>query len=141
MVKNEINRNKIRRKGLHGIGIAGVRAISRDHFENIYIAGFFAANILIDNVVFNSTTVSNSDIYIAKFSSTKTLICSKQFGRTGNDYARGIDVDASDNIYFPVVLSNSIDFDGLILIADDLSDFFLKKLIMSEISFGEKNRK
>ena len=74
VVKYDANGNKIWSKGLPGMGIAGGRAITSDDFENIYIAGSFEENIIIDNVVFNSTTAPYNDIFISKFSPSGTLI-------------------------------------------------------------------
>lgn len=139
VVKYDANGNKIWSKGLPGMGIAGGRAISSDGFENTYIAGSFEENIIIDNVVFNSTTAPYNDIFISKFSPSGTLIWAKQFGGTGDDYARGIDVDASGNIYVSGVFSNSINFDGLILTAAGSSDIFLIKMDSNgNIIWGKK---
>jgi len=67
------------------------------------------------------------------------LIWAKQFGGTGDDYARGIDIDASGNIYVSGVFSNSIDFDGLILTAAGSSDIFLIKMDSNgNIIWGKK---
>jgi hypothetical protein len=121
------------------MGNAGGRAITSDDFENTYIAGSFAGNILIDTVVFNSTTSPNNDIFISKFAPSGDLIWAKQFGGTGDDYARGIDTDASGNIYVSGVFSNSIDFDGLILTAAGSSDIFLIKMDSNgNIIWGKK---
>ncbi|MBX3043790.1 MAG: SBBP repeat-containing protein [Ignavibacteriae bacterium] len=128
LVKYDSNGNEIWCKGLPGLGNAGGRAISTDDFENTIIAGSFAGNIYIDTVIFNSTTVPNNDIYISKFSPTGTLIWAKQFGGTGDDYARGIDADANGNIYVSGVFSNSVNFDGITLAANGSSDIFLMKL-------------
>jgi len=128
VVKYDANGNKIWSKGLPGMGNAGGRAISSDDFENTYIAGSFEGNIYIDTIVFNSTTAPNNDIFISKFSPSGALIWAKQFGGTGDDYARGIDIDASGNIYLSGVFSNSIDFDGLLLTAAGSSDIFLIKM-------------
>ena len=139
VVKYDANGNKIWSKGLPGMGNAGGRAISSDDFENTYIAGSFEGNILIDTVVFNSTTAPNNDIFISKFSPSGALIWAKQFGGIGDDYARGIDIDASGNIYVSGVFSNSIDFDGLILTAAGSSDIFLIKMNSNgNIIWGKK---
>jgi hypothetical protein len=139
VVKYDANGNKIWSKGLPGMGNAGGRAITSDDFENTYIAGSFAGNILIDTVVFNSTTSPNNDIFISKFAPSGDLIWAKQFGGTGDDYARGIDTDASGNIYVSGVFSNSIDFDGLILTAAGSSDIFLIKMDSNgNIIWGKK---
>ena len=139
VVKYDANGNKIWSKGLPGMGNAGGRAISSDDFENTYIAGSFEGNILIDTVVFNSTTAPNNDVFISKFSPSGALIWAKQFGGIGDDYARGIDIDASGNIYVSGVFSNSIDFDGLILTAAGSSDIFLIKMDSNgNIIWGKK---
>ena len=128
VVKYDANGNKIWSKGLPGMDNAGGRAISSDGFENTYIAGSFEGDIIMDTLVLNSTTPPNNDIFISKFSPGGVLIWAKQFGGTGDDYARGIGIDASGNIYVSGVFSNSIDFDGLLLTAAGSSDIFLIKM-------------
>lgn len=67
------------------------------------------------------------------------MIWAKQFGGIGDDYARGIDIDASGNIYVSGVFSNSIDFDGIILTAAGSSDIFLIKIDSNgNIIWGKK---
>lgn len=88
-----------------------------DNNDDIVLAGRFSH----DSLCFGSICVNNegnSDIYILKISSTGNLIWLKSAGGSNDDYAFGIAIDSSNDIYITGYITmnnqlNSVKFDTI----------------------------
>lgn len=81
-----------------------IKQIVKDNLGNVYTIGDFNGNATtINGIPFGnqgSNNLSLNNIFISKISPNGTLIWGKAIGGLGNDYAGGIAIDASNNIYF-----------------------------------------
>ena len=79
----------------------GVNAISLDASGNIYVAGGSSAGALTGpGTVYQSTFAGGSlDAFAAKYSSAGAKLWWTYVGGNGNDFANGIALDASGNVY------------------------------------------
>lgn len=88
--------------------------VATDDSGNIYIATQFKlkkAIIETDTLVNTDTSGATTDILLAKYTPSGTLVWVKSAGGTGNDFANGITVNSDGNIYITGdFCSASIDF-------------------------------
>lgn len=80
-----------------GYGYDYGRSIAIDSFGNQYVSGYFQYS-----VSFGSTTLTSSgdhDLFAAKLDGNGNFLWARKFGGSGDDYARGIAVDHSGNVY------------------------------------------
>ncbi len=76
------------------------RAIATDASGNVYITGYFRSPTLNFGTVTLINTVSSfADVFLAKYNSAGTLLWAKNIGGKNNDFANGIAVDESSNVY------------------------------------------
>lgn len=89
------------------------KAITTDPTGNIYFTGIFMNSPDFDPGTGTTTltSVGNYDVFVAKFSSTGTMTWAKSFGATTEDCGKGIDLDASGNVYTVGYFYGSTDFD------------------------------
>ena len=74
--------------------------IAVDGDGNIYITGYTASkDFPTTNDAYKKTNAGGNDIFVAKFSSSGSMIYSTYFGGTGNDVGYDIAVDGEGNIY------------------------------------------
>ncbi len=89
--------------------------MTTDASGNIIVAVYFSGTIDIDPgpAVVNHSTSSGTDydVCVAKFTSTGTLIWSKEFGGSETDDVLDVDLDASGNIYVAGHFAGMVDFD------------------------------
>jgi len=85
-------------------------AIRTDMNGNSYVAGKFNTSTIIGGVPL--TAVGQDDIFIAKFDSAGTVVWAKNAGSTSSDYAKGIALDATGNIYITGNFSGTATFYG-----------------------------
>ncbi|MBX0291834.1 SBBP repeat-containing protein [Hymenobacter sp. HSC-4F20] len=85
-----------------GAGDDFVQALALDASGSAVIAGHFARS----TVTFGTITLNNanpgqysSDVYVARLSSAGTWTQALQAGGPGNDYGRGVGIDANGNAY------------------------------------------
>lgn len=87
--------------------------IDIDNQGNIISAGYFYNTVDFDPSVGtnNRTSVGFADNYIAKYTSTGTLIWVTSFGSTGIDIPHSVVTDNNNNIILTGYFSNTCDFD------------------------------
>lgn len=77
----------------------GTKVIT-DNSGNIYVSGYTSSSLFISTSgAFQTTIGGYTDAYITKFSNSGSRLWSSYYGGSGNDYAYGVAMDASGNIY------------------------------------------
>jgi uncharacterized protein (AIM24 family) len=79
------------------------RAVATDPSGNVFVTGNYSAALTL----YNSSGVSNaslaftggSDTFLAKYSSTGSVVWAAQIAGTGNDYGYGVATDPSGNVF------------------------------------------
>lgn len=111
------------------------RSVTIDAFRNVYITGFFGGTEDFDPGpgVQNLTSISATDIFILKLSSSGDFIWAKQIGGSSNsDYVNHITTDIDGNVYTTGHFWGTVDFDpgpgDYKLEAISLTDIFILKL-------------
>jgi uncharacterized delta-60 repeat protein len=102
--------------------------ISLDNSGNVLVAGFFTGTG-VD--IFGQTMSStwSEDLFLAKISSTWSLIWAKKWGWTSGDYIESLNIDQSDNILLSGYFNSpSIDLFWQSLSNSWYSDIYLAKL-------------
>ncbi|MFN4235055.1 MAG: SBBP repeat-containing protein [Bacteroidia bacterium] len=108
--------------------------ITFDNIGNIYITGNFEGTADFDpNAgVLNLTSIGNSDIFIAKFNSTGSILWAKQIGGSSQGHGISISIDNDKNCYTTGYFSGTLDFDPgantFNLTSSGGNDFFISKL-------------
>ncbi|CAA6825340.1 MAG: Unknown protein, partial [uncultured Aureispira sp.] len=109
-------------------------SIAVDDEENIYTTGKFEHNVDFDP---NAGThylsaVDLDDIFVQKLDAAGNFLWAKSMGGSGNDFGRGIDLDAAGNVYITGFFSGTIDFDPSPRLSNLTSmgseDIFIQKL-------------
>ncbi len=109
-------------------------ALATDASGNVIIAGYFNGTADFDPSGASSelTSAGLTDIYVAKYTSTGTLLWVKQFGGNDFDVAKAVAVDASGNVYVGGDFWGTADFDPTVSInnitSNGQNDYFLVKL-------------
>ncbi len=86
--------------------------ITRDGSGNIYVAGKFNGTCDFDPGAGVDNFISNGfdDIFVTKYNSSGVYQWAIGMGGTGIDFARGISVDASSNVYITGGFNGTVDF-------------------------------
>jgi hypothetical protein len=94
-------------------GAVDNRGITEDAAGNVYVTGFFANSADFDPSpgIYSLKSNGGTDIYLAKYTSTGTLLWANAIGAGANDQAYGIDLDALGNVYITGYFNNTVDFD------------------------------
>jgi chitodextrinase len=101
-------------------------SVACDSSGNIIIGGAFSGS-----VDFGGTTLASAggkDIFIAKYSSSGTLLWAKRFGGAADDEANGVAVDSQANIFLTGQTSGSIVFGANTLTSLGGTDVIVAKL-------------
>ena len=112
-----------------GSGSESGSGIVADKAGNVYVTGSFTS----DTLTFGTIQLINaggggSDIFIAKYSSSGSVIWAKRIGGTLNEGANGIAIDGSANVYITgYFVSASISFGSITLTNTDPDDIFIAK--------------
>jgi uncharacterized delta-60 repeat protein len=69
------------------------RGVTVDSSDNIYVTGYTAGGLD------GNTSSGERDIFLVKYNSSGVKQGTKQLGTSSQDYARGVTVDSSNNIY------------------------------------------
>jgi hypothetical protein len=96
--------------GGSGSSLATPVGIAVDSGGASVVLGYFSGTVSFGGVA--QTSAGLGDISLVKFSSNGSLIWVKRFGGTGDDVAKGIAIDASDNIYITGYFRSTVDFGG-----------------------------
>jgi hypothetical protein len=109
------------------------KSVSVDPAGNIYVAGYFKSDSLFagTDTLYNSS-LNNSELFIAKFSSAGTPLWVRKVGSAGDEIAYGICTDADANSYVTgyftsdtlligqdTVYKNGLGFSDLLLVKFD----------------------
>ncbi len=89
-------------------------ALAIDASGNIVITGNFSGTADFDpstNATTNSISNGQDDIFITKLDALGNFVWAKTIGSAGLDYAGGLVVDNSENIYLTGRFSGTVDFD------------------------------
>ncbi|MFT5821840.1 MAG: hypothetical protein ACI8ZM_003096 [Crocinitomix sp.] len=100
---------------------------------DIYTAGFFQGVVDFDPgaAEFNLSAI-NGDGFVSKLDENGDFIWTVPFSSTGNDNARALELDATDNVYVTGYFRNTLDFDPgpgtSELTSNGITDAFVCKL-------------
>ncbi|MCI0528192.1 MAG: SBBP repeat-containing protein, partial [Nitrospira sp.] len=125
IAKYSASGNLIWAKRAGGTGEDHGREIVIDSLGNTYVTGHFQNTAAFDTITLTST--GGLDLFLAKYDTSGNLVWIKQFGGTGDDIGRGIDVDNSINIYLTGTFMNTITFGSTVLTSAGNEDAFLVK--------------
>lgn len=95
-------------------GNVQVRAIKADASNNVYVAGTFSNTADFDpgpGTTYLTSPSSFNDIFLAKYSSTGSLLFLKQIGSTLEENVTALEMDVSGNIYLAGQFLQSTDLD------------------------------
>ncbi|MET3542304.1 Tfp pilus assembly major pilin PilA, partial [Pontibacter aydingkolensis] len=101
------------------------RGIAVDGQGNAYVTGEFYGT-----ATFEGTTLTSSggtDMFVAKYNASGTVVWAKQAGGTSSDYGRGIAVDGSGNAYVTGYFFETVSFGTIELISAGRNDMFVAK--------------
>lgn len=104
--------NFIWAKSFAGIGDDLVYSIALDGAGNIHLSGYFNFTVDFDPGpgVYNLTAIS-SDAFVCKLDAAGNFLWAGRMGGNSSDFAIGVAVDASGNVYTAGGFRNSADFD------------------------------
>lgn len=88
-------------------------AISNDQSGNVYVTGYFTGTANFSGT--SITSKGSSDIFIAKYSPSGSLIWVKKAGGSANDAGNGIKVDNSGRVFITGGFRNTSAFGSIIL--------------------------
>ncbi|MBL0048902.1 MAG: SBBP repeat-containing protein [Bacteroidetes bacterium] len=103
--------------------------VAVDDNGNSYMVGSFDGA----SITFGGTTLTNAnagygDIYVVKVNTSGTVVWAKRAGQTGSDYAYGVAVDKSGNVYVAgSYYNNAITFGATTLSNSGAADAFVVK--------------
>jgi hypothetical protein len=129
IAKYDSNGNVLWAKSNGGNLSDDIGGISVDLDGNVFLTGNFGLSVNFDSTILNSD--GGSDIFIAKYDSSGTLLWAKSAGGTQGDGSYGIASDVSGNIYIVGYFSSSsLIWDTIILnnINPGTGIFFVTKL-------------
>ncbi len=96
-----------------GVGDDRGAAVAIDEEGYVYVAGSFqgTADFDIGPGMFILTSVGSFDVFVAKYSTSGTLLWARSMGGTGDDQARDVVVDRAGNVYTTGHFEGTADFD------------------------------
>nr|WP_242033465.1 SBBP repeat-containing protein [Phormidium sp. FACHB-592] len=111
--KLDANGNFIWAKRIGGSGNSIAKGISVDGSGNVYTTGYFGGTADFDPGagITNLTSAGSNDIFVSKLDANGNFIWAKCLGGSNNDYAIGISIDGSGNVYTTGYFSGTADFD------------------------------
>lgn len=125
IAKYDASGNLLWVKQAGGSGYDAANAVAIDGNGNSYITGYFAG---VAN--FGSTTLTSSggnDVFIAKYSTSGSLLWAKRAGGSNYDESYGIAVDGNSNCYITGYFGGTTFFGSTTLTSSGLQDVFIAK--------------
>jgi len=99
------------------------KAIASDALGNVLLTGEFFGSINFGGAPV--TAIAQSDIFVAKLSSTGTQVWLRRYGNAGNDRGEGVAVDAAGSSWFTGSFIGNVDFGGGIIDGGVADNVFL----------------
>jgi hypothetical protein len=98
---------------LTGLPLDTVTRVVVDSANNTYVSGSFSGTVDFDPSSGTAPLASKggTDVFVAKYSPTGTLVWAKGFGGEGNDSAADIALDGAANVYVGGTFNKKVDFD------------------------------
>lgn len=117
----------------YGAGDAGSdegRSIATDHAGNTYVTGSFKYYATFGDITLINSSAAYTTIFVAKYDLNGNWIWAKSAGGSNNDYAYGITVDDSANVFITGTFVNSASFGTTTLTDSSSGDYamFVAKL-------------
>ncbi len=134
VLKLDNSGNFVWAKSMGGVSGDVGEEIALDSNGNVYTIGFFAETADFDPGAgtFNLNGAGFLDVFISKLDNSGSFVWAKSIGGTGYDYARGIAIDSSGNVYLTGNFHDTVDFDPGVGVANltskGFSDIFISKL-------------
>ena len=114
-------------KQIAGLGDERGRGIAADKRNNVVSTGEFVGLLSFGSQIVESSS-NLRDVFLSKHDTSGKFLWAKSFGSYGEDYGRGIGVDAAGNIYFSGVFSGAVNFgDQILNSVGGSKDIFLAK--------------
>jgi hypothetical protein len=95
-------------KGGTSAGTTDARSVVIDGSKNIYVTGSYAASLTLGTTTIPVT--GGTDIFAAKLDQNGNTLWAKGFGGSSYDQARGIAIDAANNVYVCASFMGSLTF-------------------------------
>ena len=121
-------------KGMGGTRSDFATGVAVDGSGNVYTTGYFWGTADFDPGAgtFNLTSAGGFDIFVLKLDSDGDFVWAKQMGGAdSSEFAHGVAVDGSDNVYTAGLFQGTVDFDpgaGTLNLTADFFDMFVSKL-------------
>ena len=89
------------------------RAVAVDGSGNVYTVGYFQNSADFDPGLgaFNLTSQGGNDLYISKLDANGNFVWARRIGGWGDDYAFGLTIDNSGNLFVTGSFEGTVDFD------------------------------
>ncbi len=127
VAKYDTNGNYLWSRQAGGTGEDTPTGMAVDSLGNCFVTGYFDS----PTISFGTHTLTNSgviDLFIAKYAPDGTELWAKSASGTSNELSKSVAVDKSGNSYITGdFISDSISFDGLLLIRTGNQDMFVTK--------------
>ncbi len=104
--------------------------VATDPAGNSYVVGAIQTNSLHPTAQFDNITLTGNgdfDWLVVKYDPAGNVIWAKNAGGTGGDFAKGVALDASGNIYVAGFYTGTVTVDGVTLNSRGIFDIFLAK--------------
>lgn len=117
------------RAGGFGGSSAFGQSIVVDSQNNAYVAGYYSGNITFGTTTLTATGSSGyPDVFIAKLGSNGIWTWAKSAGGSGPDYAYGVALDSSDNVYIVGSFTSYAVFGSASMTSTGTLDAFVSRL-------------
>ncbi len=107
------------------IGNDAARSVAVDDDGNVYVSGQFAGQSHFDSIFISG--YGTYDAFLAKYNTQGDIQWVRYAGGPNDDYATGICIDTQGFIYITGYFLDSIFFESVKLMAEDLHDIFIAK--------------
>lgn len=128
--KYDFDGNLIWAKSEGSVNSEKALAITQDNEDNVYIAGYFSDNTIINGTPING--YGGRDIYIAKYDKNGVFQWIKTAGSTGRDEAKFIKCDNNGGVYICGMFSNNTTFGTQTFTTDGYQDSYIAKYATSD---------
>ena len=115
-------------RGISGGADEQGRGIATDPDGNVAVVGEFSGTIQLGSLSLTAAS-DQRDIFVAKYDPQGLLLWARRYGAAGEDFARGVGIDAQGYIYVTGVFSDKVPFGQTTLQAEsNREQLFLMRL-------------